>query len=437
MAGYSMALQSVYNHYLTTYASKSVSRYDTHKKSELRSIYNSIVKLNKESPLCIVDTSDESRQFAVGIKENARELHNTIASLGGLDEDTLLNKKIAYSSNEDLVAVKYVGADNNPNVILSFDISVQNLAKPQTNMGNFIPSTAKADLEEDSYSFDVHINDLNYEFQFQVHGGDTNRDIQERVSRLVNNAGIGLVASVLEDGQGNSSLMIRSRETGTPKHGTELFQISDDRTSKRSGTVSYLGIDEMTSEPEDALFLLNGHERTASSNTFSIEKTYELTLNGVSQDEEDTAFVGLKTDIDSLSENIGHLVSGYNAFLKSASSYQASHVQNATLLSEMSGISSYYKNDLEAIGVNFTEDGSIAIDKNALQTAIYEDGSSETFEPMRRFTKSLLAKAGQISIDPMHYVDRRVVAYKKPGGIHFATPYITSAYSGMLFNSYC
>lgn len=91
---YSAALGAVYNHYLTTYAGKgSVSRYDTHKKSELRSIYNSIVKLNKDAPLYILDSSNESRAFAVGLKENARQLHNTIASLGGLEDEKLFSKK--------------------------------------------------------------------------------------------------------------------------------------------------------------------------------------------------------------------------------------------------------------------------------------------------------------------------------------------------------
>ena len=42
-----MALNSVYNHYLTTYSRGTVSKYDAHKKSELRGIYNSIVKMNK------------------------------------------------------------------------------------------------------------------------------------------------------------------------------------------------------------------------------------------------------------------------------------------------------------------------------------------------------------------------------------------------------
>ena len=36
----SMTTNNVYNYYLTTYAPKSTSPYDTHKKSELRKIYN-------------------------------------------------------------------------------------------------------------------------------------------------------------------------------------------------------------------------------------------------------------------------------------------------------------------------------------------------------------------------------------------------------------
>ena len=92
---YNAAINTVYNHYLTTYAPKSTSQYDTHKKSELRSIYNSMIKLNKESPLYILDTGKESREYVIGLKENARQLRNTIASLGGLNEDEMLNKKSA------------------------------------------------------------------------------------------------------------------------------------------------------------------------------------------------------------------------------------------------------------------------------------------------------------------------------------------------------
>ena len=77
-----MALNNVYNHYLVTYSRGTMSKYDTHKKSELRGIYNSIVKMNKEAPLYLLNIDRPSQAFAVDIKEGARELHHTIASLG-------------------------------------------------------------------------------------------------------------------------------------------------------------------------------------------------------------------------------------------------------------------------------------------------------------------------------------------------------------------
>lgn len=67
-----LALSSVYNHYRTNYAQGTITKYDAHKKSELRDIYNSIIKLNKESPLYLPDTSKRSQAFAIGIKESAR-----------------------------------------------------------------------------------------------------------------------------------------------------------------------------------------------------------------------------------------------------------------------------------------------------------------------------------------------------------------------------
>ena len=45
----------------------------------------------------------------VALKENARQLHNTIALLGGLEEGGLLSKKSAFSSNPELVTASYIG----------------------------------------------------------------------------------------------------------------------------------------------------------------------------------------------------------------------------------------------------------------------------------------------------------------------------------------
>ena len=81
-------LSGLYNHYLTTYAPKKLrsNKADIDRDSELRKVYNSMIKLNKEAPLSIVNNSEEAVSFAVDMKENAREFKNTISSLSGIGE---------------------------------------------------------------------------------------------------------------------------------------------------------------------------------------------------------------------------------------------------------------------------------------------------------------------------------------------------------------
>ena len=64
-----------------------------------------------------------------------------------------------------------------------------------------------------------------------------------------------------------------------------------------------------------------------------------------------------------------------------------------------------------------------------------EDISAE-FGFLKDFSGALLRKSNQVSLNPMEYVDKKIVAYKNPGKT-FVSPYNTSAYSGMLFNGYC
>ncbi len=434
---YNAALNVVYNHYLTTYAPKKTStQYDAHKKSELRNIYNSIVKLNKESPLYILDSSKESRQFVIGLKENARALRNTIASLGGLNEDEMLGKKAAYSSDENIVSATYVGENDPKEGTPSYKIEVTALASNQINLGTFLPSDEKAFLPPDAYSFDISINDLSYEFQYNIREDETNRDMQERLARLISNADIGITADIVEDGKGNSSLRLSSSATGLKDDKSCIFNVTDDKTSKRPGTIDYLGIDFIAREPSNAEFLLNGEPRSAYSNHFMIGKMFEISLNSISNAEGETVEIGLKTDLDSLTENVGNLISGYNTFIGAASNYLNSHPRSGHLLSEMERMTRHYQTDLENLGFSFETSGQISLNDDAFKHSLSGDENRAQFSTIKDFTNSILRKTNQISLNPMEYVDKTMVAYKNPGH-NFVTPYLTSNYSGMFFNSYC
>ena len=427
-------MNTVYNNYLTTYTPKPLTRFDSHKKSELRNVYNSIVKLNKEEPWYLPTTSKDTQHYAIELKENARGLHNTIAQLGGLEKDGLFRKKSAYSTDEGVAVASYVGGDDVGQEIPDFQLEVHSLAAPQENLGLFLPNNVKTSLTPDTYSFDIGINDMNYEFQFLVGEAETNRDVQDRLVRLINNSDIGIRATLAES-EGRTSLRLTSESTGLTSGKSQIFTVSDDHTSKTAGAVEYLGLDYISREPANAQFSVNGAESTSPSNHFTLDKLFEVHLTGLSPDEQPVQ-IGLKTDVESLTDNVFHLVGGYNDFVKAASSYLETQSKSRQLVRELSGIASVYSSSLEPMGLNLKEDGTLNVDKDTLrQTASQSPDINETFGSLKNFSDMLLRKSNQVSLNPMDYVEKVMVAYKNPGH-NFINPYVTSAYTGMMFDVY-
>lgn len=430
---YQYALSNIYNHYLTTYAPKSATRYDAHKKSELRNVYNSIVKLNKDAPLSIVDTSEAAQKYVVGIKENARELRNTITSLSGSDETQLLNRKIAYSSDSSVIDAKFIGDISEQNEDEALEIGVEQLAQSQINTGNYLRKDAMA-LSSGTYSFDIAINNTGYEFQFNINPGDTNFDLQNKLARLINNSNIGLSATIKEYDTNHAALSLESTATGIDLGHATLFDITDDNTSQTGGVVDYLGINEVTRHPQNAIFTLDDEKRVSYTNHFTVQGKYDVTLKGLTSDE-NTVTVGLKPDMESLSENINRFIGGYNEFIRAAAEYQNSQPKSSQLIREMSRISGLYNNELGPLGISLTEDGTIKVDNTTLKAGLEENGVAESMDGIKRFANAVLNKSNAISLNPMDYVNKTIVAYKNPGK-NFSPAYITSQYSGMMFNSY-
>ncbi|MBR4083437.1 MAG: hypothetical protein IKK33_04045 [Lachnospiraceae bacterium] len=428
------ALSTVYNHYLTTYAPKGTTRYDAHKKSDLKGVYNSIVKLNRESPWYLPATGKDVQHYAIDLKENARNLHNTIASLGGLDDSQLLSKKTAFTTNDEIISATFVGSYTPGMASPTFTMEVRELATPQENMGRFLDK-GKISLPPDTYSFDVAINDMNYEFQFTINESETNQSVQERLSRLINSSGVGLKARTLET-EGRTSLLIRSESTGLPENQKQIFSITDTHTSKSRGAVEYFGLDYISHEASNARFLVNGEERTSTSNEFTIGRMFDVALHSTSP-EGIPVTIGLKNDIESLTDNVLQLANGYNEFIKATSSYLASQPRSRNAIKEISGIATQFSNSFQGIGVNLTEEGTIEINMSDLGKSIASDEDiADTFGTLKQFSNHLIQKSEEISLNPMNYVEKKIVAYKNPGR-SFANPYVTSAYSGMMFNGYC
>ena len=431
------ALNTVYNHYLTTYAPKGInSRFDTHKKSELRGIYNSIVKMNKEAPLAILDISKDTQQFAVGIKESARILHNSIASMNSEDVDGLLNKKIAFSTNPDAATAELIGDSNSATEAPSFVLEVKHLATPQVNEGRYLNPQERAGVPEGAYSFDIGINNLNYEFQFNVNEDDSNKDVQERLARLVNDAEIGLQASVDENEDGMTRLTLSSKATGLHEGQENQFRVTDDQTSRGKGTVEYFGLGQISQDASNAIFAINGNERSAYSNNFTIDKTYELNLLKETGPEDEPLVIGVREDHEYLKDNIRNLLGSYNEFMKTAASYLEQQPYSNRIVNEFGGIADTYSEKLHEFGISRNQDGDLTLNEEQMENALGDDKVEDLLGSVKDFADSLVNKTDNVSLNPMRYAHKTIVAYKNPGH-GYASPYVTSAYSGMMFNSYC
>ena len=126
---------AVYNHLLTQYRPKELTKYDTHKASELRSVMNRIAKKTKTSPIYLVKLTDAKQSFALGIKESSMLLGTGLKELADTSPDGVFSKKKAYASDSEKAGVQIVN-DDEEKLPDEFSLKIEHLATPQHNLGN-------------------------------------------------------------------------------------------------------------------------------------------------------------------------------------------------------------------------------------------------------------------------------------------------------------
>ncbi|MCI8392266.1 MAG: flagellar capping protein [Roseburia sp.] len=427
-------IRSAYQYYLNTYSDYGMNRYDTHKKSQLRAVYNDIVRTNKEAPLYKIRYSGDVGRFAIDIKEKTRSIQNVAASLsdtGGIEH--AFSKKIAQSSDENTIAAEYIGQKQDVDDSLYFNVEVRHLATPQINRGNYLQPDWH-DIRPGSYSFDLSTNLSSYEFQYSVSGRDTNQNVQDKLIRLINNAGVGLHADLITDDKGAHAIEITSLQTGLSENEQYLFEILPSPDPDSMKAMQVLGISHVEHMASNSSFLLNGTEHSSLSNTFTVNNAFELTLKKESTGS--ATQIGFKPGSDAIADNVQTLVDAYNNIIQLSHNYSDTQ-QSSRLLRDMSAVARSHFNELESVGLELSEDGYLSVDRNLLTDAVTSPDSQDCFLLLNDFKNDLNARAARASIDPMNYVDKLLVAYKNPQGHNFATPYITSIYSGMMLDQIC
>ncbi len=424
-------ISNVYSYYMAEYGLSSNSRHSTHKKSELRDIYNNIVKISRSSPFFDVDISEESQKLAIDIKENARKLSDITADLTDASNGSMTFKSIAQSDNPEILDVRYIGDNQAAGSSKEFTLSVKQLARPQVNEGHYINPRARF-LYSGTYSFDVDISSITYELQFTVRDNEHNLDIQNKLARLINNSNIGLNARVDKNRIDDTALIIQSNMTGVGERPV-IFNITDDNTSALPGAVSAFGLNNTTEYPANAVFELNGTEKISSSNSFTVDREFEVQLKKVNEEGEHVT-VGLKQNFDSLVDSLRELTDKYNTLTALAGKSNTSGGRH--LYNDMVRIAHSYKGVLDSNGITINEEGLLNINDDKLKQASDEGSILNTLSQIGRFKNALQHEAGKIMINPMEYINKTIISYKNPSRPS-SDPYMTSLYSGMMYNGYC
>jgi len=424
-------ISSVYSYYLSQYGNKSNSKYDSHTRTQLKNTYSKVVKINSQTPVYKLDLSTAAQKYAIDLKEHARALENITEDLSDGADGTMTFKKSALSSNASAVNASYItdfGAASNDE---SFDINVKQLACSQLNTGNYLQPRSKH-IKPGEYSFDLSINDVIYEFQFKVDNSETTNNIQNKIARLINRSNIGLTANIKEDSLGNTAINIESESTGINGTTPVIFSIKSDDANNQP-LIDTLGLDRVTQYPANAIFDVDGDERSSMSNSITINKAYDVKLSKVT---EEPVTISLKADADSIVESLNELVAGYNNLISVTNDENNNHFQGTEKLqNEIASIARSYKKQLADSGLSLNKDGTISADKEVIINADNKDALSHIYESLNSFKNSIKEKAEDIALNPMDYVNNKIIAYKNPLR-SFPDPYNLSAYTGMMFNGY-
>lgn len=424
---------NVYNYFVGNYAQKPATKYDTHKSSELRSVMKNIIKMTQSSPVYLVRLSQAKQEYALNIKDAAISLSNTLSMLSEDSADSVFSQKKAVSSDEAQIGTRIVSDDYSrlPEEAL---IRVNHLATTQVNAGNEYYMTGKG-LAAGTYRFRVSVCDDSYDFQYNIRKDANHREVMEGLCDFINKAKIGLTATPVSRSADKIMMRIESNMTGSPDGGN-LFSFMDragDGGDGR-GIVSYYNMNNVVSRPSSASFEWNGETKETLNNTFVLGRSLEVSMYAPGDQAAQISYV---PDSDKIIGGISGIIKSYNKLVDSTNDYSSETGQSPKLIREYRNLLKPYASELESCGITFDEKGRMKLDESLAAQAAIDGDMEKLVGKESSLNRRLHKKNEEVKLNPMDYIEKKIVSYPDYGKPPKGYAYITSLYSGMLFNYYC
>ena len=406
-------------------------KYPALKRNELRKVYGSIINISRHSPVYKIDLSKESQEYAIGIKETAIALKTRIKDLSN-DQSNFNSRKISIS-NDKVVTTELLNDDINK-LPQKITLKVNSLARPQINKGMELYQISHG-LGTGNYKFDAKVQNQTYSLNYNQAEKTENIETMKNISDYLNNSVSGINAYVEADKHTDySNIVIESEATGNNGEGIFSFK---DKDPDQTGIVDFFDLNHVAQESGNAEFEINGNAKQTPTNTFTLENTLKITLHDTSDTPVTIAFV---PNSNKILPQVKSVIDTYNGLINLAATHSQvskEHYRATKLITEIKNIGKQYEEELESCGFKSDENGKLSMDEVLASQAAEDGGMENLFTRNNGIASSLIDKTDTIILNPMDYLDKKIVTYPGNERTSFANPYVTSIYSGMLFNCYC
>lgn len=422
---------STYNYLAENYEVQKPALYTSHNTSELQKIYNTIVHISKQSPLYLLDVSLERQTYALNVKDAAISLYTLLDNFSRNDESSIFYKKKSVSSNENAVSATIIN-DNAPSLPTDFNIQVMKLATTQKNISNSFRPMAQQ-LQPGTYQFSIDVEDHTYNFKHTITAESTHQDTIQKLCKQINRSDIGIHAyEYVEQDSNQLKIILESDSTGNS--GAPIFTLQDDVYIGGRGIVEYFNLNQIDQPSTNAIFQIDGNSKKSLSNQFTFNKSLTVSLHAVT---DSPVHISYAPNSDKIVKELSRITDSYNHLFSLASEHTPVQRRANKLVYELDSIIYRYMNDLESCGIIREESGELSIDSFIALQAATDGTIKDLFTNPDKITTDLLAQTNQVTINPMDYLDQKICTYPNYGSYHYPNPYLTSVYSGMLFNYYC
>lgn len=414
---------------------RALTKYNTHKNIELKDIYNSIIRINKSSPLYLINPAMDNQLYALKLKEAAIQLQATGKLLTDNTKESVFFTKKAVSSNPDIVSAEII-TENYEDLPDNLCIQVDSIACNQQNKTNDIYNNGIGP-REGTYIFSIIQDDKQHDFHLHLSERGKNKDILNQLMNLINNASLGIKAAIIPGNKENTShFILNSEATGILPENQEVFNLSDIQSpSSQPGIVEYYSLNQTISHACNAVFTVNGEARTSLSNDITINNALHITLKNASPDK--TAIIKYTPDTTQVLNSVTDIIDSYNCLLNLAMSHAKAQNSARKLVHNLQYIVTKYSNELNTAGIYYDDNYLLSLNDNSAYDSVIKGTTKEVFTMSNGLISELNHIASEIKLNPLEYLDKKIVIYPNTAKLSFPNPYLTSMYSGMLFNYFC